>query len=311
MTTAKTAQSFDPAERRKYLGCSELGAVLGLDKWRTPLDVYNDKHGLVPAFEGNQHTLRGQRLEHIAADLFAEMTGRKLRRLSRDLIHPEYNFIRGHIDRLVEGENIAAEIKVVSLASYRKLQREGLPESYVLQLQGYIGLGGYKSGIFIIFCPDQFDLISFDLAFDETIYNAAIEAAAKFWNNHILTGISPEVDAERSFQQVETGGGTVTKRDDEAFASKAMALSEAISLKRDAEELFELAKADVLEAIEDVPGIYEGAGMRIYYTEQAGRKTLDKKAVAAAGIDLSPFEKQGKPFRTFKSYAIGGAGQNG
>lgn len=27
-----------------------------------------------------------------------------------------------------------------------------------------------------------------------------------------------------------------------------------------------------------------------------GRKTLDKKAVEAAGIDLSPFEKQGAPF---------------
>lgn len=307
MTTAKTAQSFDPIERRKYIGASEIAAVLHLDKWKTPLDVFQEKTGLTEPFSGNKHTERGNRLEAIAADLFTELTGQKLQRRNQAYTHPTYPFIVGHIDRVFVGQKKLGEVKCPSVAAFRKYQREGLPESMVIQMQVYLGLTGFKSGTWLIFCADMWELATFDIEFDEAIYNAAIEAAASFWNKHVLAGVAPEIDAERSFQQVETGGGTVTKRDDEAFVSKALALSEAISLKRDAEELFELAKADVLGAIEDVPGIYEGAGTRIYYTEQAGRKTLDKKAVAAAGIDLSPFEKQGKPFKVFKSFSVGGS----
>lgn len=303
--TGIAAQAFSPEERRLYIGVSELGAILGVDKWRTPLDVFNEKSGRTEPFAGNHHTERGVRLEHIAVELFTEITGRKLRRMTRDLIHPEYDFIRGHIDRLVEGENTVAEIKVVSLASFRKLQREGLPESWVVQLNGYIGLGKYAKGVFIVFCPDQFDVISFEIEFDEAIYNAAIGAAAAFWNDNIVTGRAPLDDDSSSTIEIAKHGGNVTFRDDETFTTKAQALREATALKRDAEEIVELAKKDLLDVIEDLPGIYEGGGLRVYYTEQAGRKTLDKKAVAAAGIDLSPFEKQGNPFRTFKTYQIG------
>ncbi len=37
------------------------------------------------------------------------------------------------------------------------------------------------------------------------------------------------------------------------------------------------------------------------YRMNAGRKSLDKKAVEEAGIDLDPFYKVGKPFMTLSS----------
>jgi len=37
-------------------------------------------------------------------------------------------------------------------------------------------------------------------------------------------------------------------------------------------------------------------GYQFDCTQQAGRKTLDKKAVEAAGIDLAPYYKTGAPF---------------
>ncbi len=300
----KTAQAFDHSERKTYLGASEIAAVLGLNRYTTPLDVYNEKMGLVAPFEGNAHTRRGHRLEHIAAELFTEETGRKLRRMTRDLIHPEYDFIRGHVDRIVEGEGIVAEIKVVSVAMFRKLQREGLPENYIIQLQAYCGLGKYPKGIFIIFCPDQFEVISFESEFDETIYNAAMTAAAKFWNEHILTQTPPDIDTPASSIEFEKVGGDVTKRDDDAFREAAMLLREADQLLKDANELHELGKKRVLEAIENQPGKYEGGGLRLSYTMQAGRKTFDKKLLAAVHpeIDLSKFEKQGQPFPSFRAY---------
>jgi putative phage-type endonuclease len=309
-----TAQSFDPQERRRYLGASEIAAVMGLDKWRTPLDVFQEKTGISQPFAGNKHTERGNRLEAIAAEMFTEITGRKLMRKTSGLEHPDYPFIRGHIDRIIVGEQAIAEIKCPSIAAYRKYQREGLPESMVIQMQIYLGLTGYKSGTWLIFCADAWDLATFEIEFDQAIYDAAVKAAVEFWKN-TANGIAPTPSTEEKGElklQIEriaaqgNEGGLVVYRDDETFTARAQALSEAISLKRDAEELFEIAKKDILDAVENECGIYEGGGLRVYYTESAGRKTLDKKAVAAAGIDLSPFEKQGSPFKTFKTYQITG-----
>jgi predicted phage-related endonuclease len=83
MTSPSASQSFSASDRQKYLGASEIAAVLGIDKWRTPLDIYNSKLGLIAPFEGNNHTERGNRLEAIAADYYTELTGRKLRRYTK------------------------------------------------------------------------------------------------------------------------------------------------------------------------------------------------------------------------------------
>jgi putative phage-type endonuclease len=305
MTAKAAAQSFNAEDRQNYIGCSEIAALLGLDKWKTALDVYNTKLGLVPPFEGNNHTMRGQRLEHIAAELFTEITGRKLRRMTRDLVHPAHDFIRGHIDRLVEGEKIVAEIKCVSVASYRKLQREGLPENYIIQLNTYLGLGGYSQGLFIIFCPDQFDLISFPVDFNDHLYSVSINAAYEFWTKHVQTETPPSFDTAQADVEIAKQGGSVTVRDDETFIAKVSALKEAADLKRDADELHEIAKKDVIDAIEGEPGCYQVPGLaRIHYTQTAGRVTFDKKALAAAfpQIDLKQFEKQGKSFNTLRTY---------
>jgi len=308
MTTA-TAQSFDPVERRKYLGCSEIAAVMGLDKWKTPLDVYNEKLGLVEPFTGNAHTDRGNTLEPIAADLFSEITGHKLRRRNEAYTHPEYPFIAGHIDRKLVGLEWLAEIKCPSVAAFRRFQRDGLPESYVIQAQMYMGLSKCPNLTYIIFCADMWELATFDIEFDETIYNAAVDVAKTFWLGNVIAQTPPDMsDADKPKLEFEKIAGDVTKRDDETFHEAAMLLREADQIKRDGEELYELAKAKVLQAIEEVPGRYEGAGLRLSYTEQAGRKTFDKKALAAAHpeIDLAAFEKQGSPFKTFRPFFITG-----
>src|SRR6185369_3739274 len=137
------------------------------------------------------HTERGNRLEAIAADYFTETTGKELRRRSEAFVHPEHRFIVGHIDRKFVGERRIAEIKCPSVASFRRLQREGLPESYIVQANAYMGLSGYPSLTWIIFCADLWDAAIFPTEFDEGIYQASINAAVKLWYDHILTGIPP------------------------------------------------------------------------------------------------------------------------
>lgn len=306
MTTTATAQSFDPQERRKYLGASELAAILGVDKYKTAFDIYNEKTGRTEPFQGNAHTRRGNALEAIAAEFFTEQTGKPVRRRNEAFAHAEYPFIVGHIDRTITGEKHLLEIKCPSIAAFRKFQREGLPQSYIIQANAYMGLGGYPKLTFCIFCADAWDAAIFTLDFDADIYKAAIDAGVKFWNENVLTDTVPQdsTSQDEAWTSFVERGGSVTIRDDEHFIAKAATLREAIQLKADAEELFEVAKKDVLEAVEETCGIYECPGLRLHYTEQAGRVTIDKKAMAADGIDLTKYEKQGKPFKSFRPYLL-------
>src|SRR4051812_2294200 len=137
-----TAQAFTAEERRQYIGASEVAAIMGLDRYKTALDIYNEKLGLVIGFEGNKHTERGNKLEAIAAEYYVEQTGHKLRRRNEAFTK---GCVSGHVDRVVVGQQRLIEIKCPSVAAFRKYQRDGLPESYVIQATVYMHLSGYTS----------------------------------------------------------------------------------------------------------------------------------------------------------------------
>jgi putative phage-type endonuclease len=306
--TTSTAHSFDPESRRGYLGASEAGAILGIDQYRTALDVYNEKLGLVPPFEGNAHTERGNRLEAVAADVYRENTGLLTVRRSQPYAHPQYPFIQGHIDRKVVGEKRILEIKCPSIAAFRSHQRKGLPDSYIAQAHVYMGLSGFPKLTWALFCADAWDLITFDVEFDETIYRAAVAGMVDFWNNSILTRTPPQpVDADKPAIEFAQIGGDVTVREDEEFAAAARTLAEAKALIADAKQLEELAKADLKKVLGTEYGRYECPGIRLHYSQVKGRRTFDNKKLAATHpqMDLEPFFKTGKPSEQIRLYTVG------
>lgn len=302
MTTA-TAQKFNADERRAYLGASEIAAVMGLDRYKTALDVWNEKTGRTTPFTGNAHTERGNRLEAIAAEEYSNISGVKLRRHNQGFTHSEYDFIRGHIDRMAVGERRVIEVKCPSLGSFRQMQRKGLPEGYIVQSQVYMGLADCPKLTFVIFCADAWELASFDVEFDEDIYNAAIKAAKDFWTSFILPDVQPASDHKSEYIEIEAIGGDVIERTDDEFLSIAQTLKEAAQIKREGDDLFEMAKMQMIEAIDGLPGRYAGGVIKaLSYVQSPGRKTIDRKRLEAVHPDLNlvDFEKVGKPFFTFK-----------
>ena len=55
------------SERRTGLGGSDLGAILGLNLYKTPLDVFNEKTGRAEPFTGNIQTRFGKYAEEFAS----------------------------------------------------------------------------------------------------------------------------------------------------------------------------------------------------------------------------------------------------
>jgi len=58
-------------ERLRGIGGSDVGAALGVSPWKTQLELWSEKAGLVPDdFDGNEFTYWGEQLEQIVMERY-------------------------------------------------------------------------------------------------------------------------------------------------------------------------------------------------------------------------------------------------
>lgn len=180
--------------RRKGIGGSDVPAILGLDPYKSQLEVYLEKRGELPPKKENKHTRRGEILEPVIADLFAEETGFHLRRSRFSHEHPKYPWMRANIDRMIisiddRGPGLL-EIKAPSIHA-ADLWQSAPPDTAFVQSQHYLEVMGWKWG-YIVAWLGATDLVMYEIARDEALAQAIIEAERVFWEDHVLKGVPPE-----------------------------------------------------------------------------------------------------------------------
>lgn len=126
------------AARRNGVGGSDAAAVVGLDPYKTPIDVYNEKLGLIPEFTGNWNTKRGNAMEPLMRQHYAEKIGVPVHVPARMLHHPKHHFMFtsldgfatvGGVDRLWEGKT------AVSGSDWGDEGTDQIPVKYGIQVQ--------------------------------------------------------------------------------------------------------------------------------------------------------------------------------
>jgi len=294
------------AERRKGIGGSDVAVVLGLTPWKTPAQLWDEKKGYAVDEEENFHMRRGRVLEPIAADLYAEETGRKIRKvpMRRDKTHPHRS---ANIDRqILAGGEIkstgALEIKVPGHFAFEKLKAEGVRDEHMLQHQWYLGVLGYSWGSFCAFHADSMSLLYFDIEADPELFAWMAEEVDKWWETYIVGNVRPPEEIEAAAPPVPIPNliGDTLYRDDDEWYEAMTALEDAAELKQNASDWYDECKARVIDLVGDHAKA-EGRGYRVSYPAVAGRRTLDKKALQMAHpeIRLEEFEKVGNPSRRF------------
>ncbi len=86
------------ADRLTGIGGSDLAAILGLSKWRSPYQVWLEKTGRSQPQAATLAMRYGIHNEGFVAKEYEAATGRKVERYTKMLRHPEAPLI-GHIDR--------------------------------------------------------------------------------------------------------------------------------------------------------------------------------------------------------------------
>ena len=179
--------------RRKGIGGSDVAAVLGLSKWKTPLQLYLDKIGENTNDSDNEAMEAGRRLEDAVADWWSDKTGKKVRRCREILIHDKHNCLIANIDRRVVGEPSILECKTSSAYSIDDWDNQ-IPDAYMCQVQHYMSVTGATHGYLAVLIGGNV-FRHYDIPRDDEFIEMINQNCIRFWNEHVLKRVTPDLDA--------------------------------------------------------------------------------------------------------------------
>ncbi|MEY8001784.1 YqaJ viral recombinase family protein [Clostridium sp. Mt-5] len=111
------------------IGGSDAGAILGINNYRSPLDVYIDKtQEIVKSYEQSEAAYWGTILEPNVARRFSGKTGKSVRRSNAILQSVEYPFMTANLDREIVGEKALLECKTANAFLSSRWQSEKYQE---------------------------------------------------------------------------------------------------------------------------------------------------------------------------------------
>ncbi|HBZ09152.1 MAG TPA: hypothetical protein DEO65_04580 [Bacillus bacterium] len=179
--------------RKKGVGGSDAAAIVGLNKWKSPVAVYLEKVGQAPEDEAGEAAYWGNVMEDIVAQEFAKRTGMKVRKRNAILKHSEHSFMLANVDRLIVGEREGLECKTASEYLKDSWMDDEVPAAYLIQCQHYMAVTGYEAWwIAVLVGGNKFIYKKVDR--DEELIQYLIDIEKNFWEEHVLKENPPAFD---------------------------------------------------------------------------------------------------------------------
>lgn len=186
------------ADRRKGIGGSDVATILGLNKWKSPYQLWLEKTGQINLEESDSEPAYwGNVLEEVVAREFCERTGKKVRRRNQVFEHEEYPFLRANIDRDVVGENALLECKTANQFLAKDWDGEEIPTSYLCQVQHYMNVMNYDHAYIAVLIGGQ-KFIWKRIERDQKIIDMITERLVEFWESNVLGGTEPPIDGSKA-----------------------------------------------------------------------------------------------------------------
>lgn len=188
-------------ERQTYIGGSDTAAILGESGFKTPLQVWLRKNGIIQPETDNPIADFGNVFEPIMAEYFENITGLKTRRVSQPFVHKDYDYLRANIDRqILNGDGVPGtgvlELKTTTSHRLRNLN-ESYPIEWEYQLQWYLGLTGYQYGYLFIYKRDTCQFLDpIYRARNDEVITDMVDQLIQWWQTHMIQGVRPSPQNE-------------------------------------------------------------------------------------------------------------------
>jgi len=201
--------------RAQCLGGSDIGAILGLSKWRSPVDVWMEKTGR------HVHTLNslplrfGSFAESFIASEYEQATNTSLVIHEPAIIHPQYTYLQGHIDRFVcsgplfneSGHLQASKVlecktaNVFSQSEWGDMGTDQVPMPYLVQCLWYLMLTGLEQADLAVLLGNA-DFRIYEIHRDWELEEMLLDKAIHFWEKHVLEDRSPPAKTESDLRNL-------------------------------------------------------------------------------------------------------------
>lgn len=190
------------AVRRQGIGSSDAAAAVGLNPYKSQLELWLEKTGQAPAVgpdkdDDTSPTYWGTLLEPIVAAQYTRKSGNRVRRVNAVLAHPEHSWMLANLDREVVGspEVQILECKTAGLNGAR-LWRDGVPEYVQLQVLHQLAVTGKQAAdVAVLVCGQELRIHR--IVRDDTMIAQLITLESAFWQS-IIDKVPPSPDGSDS-----------------------------------------------------------------------------------------------------------------
>lgn len=183
--------------RKGGIGSSDVGTILGLNKWQTPYQLWRQKKGIDPAPQESFAMRAGHYLEDAVSRFYADETGNEIIKASAGdwlIVNNERPYLRVSPDRTYWPKGMSRRACNKGIVECKTTQMEvdgdSLPQHWFCQLQYQLGVAELERGA-IAWLTAGRDFGYRDLAFDREFYEWIIEEVTRFWMDNIIGGAEP------------------------------------------------------------------------------------------------------------------------
>ena len=270
--------------RRKGIGGSDASVVCGINKYRSPIELWLDKTGQTAFEEAGEAAYWGTLLEPVVREEFTKRTGIEVKPLKQLLQHEDYPFMLANLDGICETPDHGTCIFEAKTASSFKAAEwdDKIPDEYMLQVQHYMAVtGSHAAYIAVLIGGNTFKWKLIER--DDELIKMLIGLEAGFWK-HVTDMTPPPLDgsdacekylAERFPDSIQSSRIDLPLRASELIAQYDAACSQLETLTEQKKQAENLLKEMLGE------NEYGVSDKRIVSWKNVSQERLDSKTLKA------------------------------
>lgn len=244
-------------DRSKFIGASEVSAILNANPFMTPLMLWSLKTGKITQQEETEPQYWGKKKERIVSERFEEDHNVKLMAYKKRFVHKTMPYFSCELDNIIVGTDEIVECKSVNEYQWKAWKDANIFPDYIkYQITAQMGLSGRKKVWVACLCGAS-NYIEKEFDFDPELWAVIQDKVRDFWENYVMTNIPPIAvgnDNEIIVEIYPSAGPEIKEASQDisdAIAQLQLTKAEIISLEKIKDDL----EAKIKMVIGDAAGI--------------------------------------------------------
>lgn len=187
--------------RKSGIGGSDASVVCGINKYKSPIELWMEKTNRLTYQEAGEAAYWGTQLEPMVRTEFTKRTGIEVRTVKQLLQSEDNPFMLANLDGICEHPDLGTCVFEAKTASaYKACEWEdSIPAEYMLQIQHYMAVTGYKGTYIAVLIGGNTFRWKF-IERDDELIKMLIRLEADFWE-HIRNDTPPPIDGSEASEK--------------------------------------------------------------------------------------------------------------